>query len=64
MKPTALVTTNKTTAIRSCARRKKRGVVVVLRTHLFLRMCGSYEREQNERTDVHHDHLYHIIGVL
>ena len=37
-KPTAFVITNKTTAIRSCARRKKRGVVVVLRTHLFLRM--------------------------
>ena len=46
--PRTFVITNKITAMRSCARRKKRGVVVILRTHLFLQICGSYEREQNE----------------
>jgi len=62
--PTAFAITNKTTAMRSCAKRKKSGVVVLLRTHLFLRMCGSHKPEQNEYTDVHHDHLYQTISIL
>ncbi len=63
-KPTAFAITNKTTAMRSCVRRKKRGVVVTLRTHLLLRMCGSHEPEQNEQIGVHHDHLHNIVSIL
>lgn len=62
--PTAFAITNKTTAMRSCARRKKSGVVVLLRTHLFLRKCGSHEPEHSEQRDVHHDHLHQVIGIL